>query len=242
MLLAQYTEGKGIRLGGLFDSFKVDLDSYKKIIEDFKTLEFDDFLDPNTKQFDWDAISELVEGCDEHALSYFQSLDDGNGIINNQSASVEGLSEHLRETGQLFDFTAIKAKLLNGVLNAGIGLVATFAIGAVIKGLDASINHVKYAQEAMEKAQQAIDESQNKLKSASETISKNKERFLTLSQSVDKFSKNKFLSDEDYSKFLSISQQLADISPDLIVSYDEQRNALLNQKLKNFCILTKSTV
>ena len=241
-MLAQYTEGKGIRLGGLFDSFKVDLDSYKKIIEDFKTLEFDDFLDPNTKQFDWDAISELVEGCDEHALSYFQSLDDGNGIINNQSASVEGLSEHLRETGQLFDFTAMKAKLLNGVLNAGIGLVATFAIGAVIKGLDASINRIKYAQEAMEKAQQAIDESQNKLKSASETISKNKERFLTLSQGVDKFSKNKFLSDEDYSEFLSISQQLADISPDLIVSYDEQRNALLNQKLKNFCILTKSTV
>ena len=225
-MLAQVSNGE-LSLGGLFDGLKVNLDSYTDTIKEFNEL---DLTLPDFKKDDeinWDAIAKSIEGCDERALSYFQSLHDGNGIIDNQSASVEGLSKHLKETGQLFDFTAMKAKLLNGVLNAGIGLVATFAIGAVIKGLDASINRVKYAQEAMEKAQQAIDESQNKLKSASETISKNKERFLELSQGVDKFSKNKFLSDEDYSEFLSISQQLADISPDLVVSYDEQGNALL---------------
>lgn len=79
----------------------------------------------------------------------------------------------------------------------------------------------------MENAQQAIDESQNKLKSVSEVISENKKRFLELSEGVDKFSKNKFLSNEDYSEFLSISQQLAEISPDLVYDYDEQGNALL---------------
>ena len=185
-MLAQYTEknnglfGSGIELGGLFNGLKVNVDSYKDIIDKFKEIEsFDGFINLDG-EYDWDAITESIEGCDKRALSYFQSLHDGNGIIDNQSASVEGLSKHLKETGQLFDFTAVKAKLLNRVLNAGIGLVATFAIGAVIKGLDASINRVKYAQEAMEKAQQAIDESQNKLKSASETISKNKERFLEL--------------------------------------------------------------
>lgn len=232
LLLAQYTErgkgiwGSGIELGGLFDNVKINVDSYQKVIEHFKKIgDFSKYLEKD--KFNWDVIAESIGDCDERALSYFKSLDDGNGTIDNQSASVEGLSKHLKETGQMFDFTAMKAKLLNGALNAGIGLVATFAIGAVIKGIDASINRVKYAQEAMEKAQQAIDESQNKLKSTTETISKNKDRFLELSQGVDRFSKNQFLSDEDYSEFLSISQQLAEISPNLIVSYDEQGNALL---------------
>lgn len=228
MLVAQVSDGQ-LQLGGLFEGFKVDIDKYKDTITKFKELDLSKrtFSNLDDGTTNWQAISKAIGDCDERALSYFKSLDDGNGTINNQSASVEGLSRHLRETGQEFDFAAMKAKLLDGALNAGIGLIASFAIGAVIKGLDATINRVKYAQEAMEKAQQAINESQDKLKSATQTISKNRDRFLELSQGVDKFSKNKFLSDEDYTEFLSISQQLAEISPDLVVSYDEQGNALL---------------
>lgn len=112
-MLAQYTDGKGIGLGGLFDNFKVNVDSYKKVIDDFKKIEsFDNFIDPNGKA-NWDAIAKAIEGCDETALSYFKTLDDGNGTINNQSASVEGLGTHLKATGQSFNFAAIKATLLN---------------------------------------------------------------------------------------------------------------------------------
>lgn len=98
LLLAQYTDGNRISLGGLFDKFKTDVDSYKKIIDDFKSIEsFDNFIDPTGKA-NWDAIAKAIGNCDETALSYFKTLDDGNGTINNQSASVEGLGAHLKST------------------------------------------------------------------------------------------------------------------------------------------------
>ncbi|MDE7425426.1 MAG: hypothetical protein K2N51_17345 [Lachnospiraceae bacterium] len=234
LLLAQYTEnGKGflnsgIELGGLFDNLKVNVNSYKEIIDDFKNIEsFDEFLDFDTNTINWDELSKAIGITDTRLRSYLETLDDGKGNIDNASASVEGLSKHLKKTGQMFDFTAIKATLLNTALNAGIMLAVSVALQSIVKGLDHFINRVKYAQEAMKEAQKAIDESQNKLKSANEVISENKKRFLELKQGVDKFSKNKFLSDEDYSEFLSISQQLAEISPDLVYNYDDQGNALL---------------
>lgn len=111
-MLAQYTENKGISLGRIFDNIKVNVDSYKEIIDAFKSIEsFDDFIDPNGKA-NWDTIAKAIEGCDETALSYFKTLDDGNGTINNQSASIEGLGAHLKATGQSFNFAAIKATLL----------------------------------------------------------------------------------------------------------------------------------
>lgn len=70
------------------------------------------FKDKNGKA-NWDEIAKAIEGCDETALSYFKTLDDGNGTINNQSASVDGLGAHLKATGQSFNFAAIKATLLN---------------------------------------------------------------------------------------------------------------------------------
>ena len=65
------------------------------VIKSFKKLDLSKtmFLNNDSKA-NWDTISKAIEGCDETALSYFQTLDDGNGTINNQSASVEGLEAH----------------------------------------------------------------------------------------------------------------------------------------------------
>lgn len=93
--------------------------------------------------------------------------------------------------------------------------------------LDNWINRSKYAIEAMEKAQQAINDAQNKLKEVSATIEENKDRFIELSEGVDKFSKNFNLSEEDYAEYLSISNKLAEISPELVTGYTEQGDALL---------------
>ncbi len=72
--------------------------------------------------------------------------DDGNGTINNQSASVEGLEAHLRKTGQSFSFAAAKATLLNTALNSGIFLVASLAIQGIAKTFDNYIHRVDNAR------------------------------------------------------------------------------------------------
>ena len=106
-MLAQFKEKDGLSLGGLLDRFKVNIDSYKDVIKKFNEL---NLLSPKFKEndeYNWDAIAKAIEGCDEIAVSYFKTLNDGNSTINTQSASVAGLSAHLKATGQSFDFTAI---------------------------------------------------------------------------------------------------------------------------------------
>jgi len=148
LLLAQYTKEKGIDLGGLFDNLKVNVDSYKEIINEFNNIEsFDDFLDLETNKVDWDNLSKSIGITDTRLRSYFETLDDGNGTINNQSASIEGLSAHLQSTGQSFNFAAIKATMLNTALNAGIFLAASLAIQSIAKVLDNYIHRVDNARE-----------------------------------------------------------------------------------------------
>lgn len=110
--------------------------------------------------------------------------------------------------------------ILFTVIAKGVQLATT--------ALDNWINRSKYAVEAMEKAQQSINDAQNKLKNVSSAINENKDRFLELSEGVDKFSKNIKLSEEDYAEYLSISNKLAEISPELVTGYTEQGDALLH--------------
>ena len=231
-MLAQYTEkgqgllGSGVELGGLFNKMKVDTSSYKNVIDDFKAISnFSIYLEGNN--FDWDSIAASLEHCDERALSYFKTLDNGNGTINTQSASMTGLANHLEKTGQSYSFAAVKATLLNTALNAGVMFIASFAIQAIVKGLDQYIHRAQRAREAAEQAQQAIDESQSSLKKTTSTLSNTKDRFLELSEGVSRFSQNLSLSEKDYAEYLSISNQLAELFPSLIADYDEQGNALL---------------
>lgn len=95
MLVAQVSDGK-LQLGGFLDKYKVNADEYKEIIECFKQLDINNrkFTDKSTGKTNWEKIAKAIEGCDDNALSYFKTLDDGNGIIDNQAASVKGLSRY----------------------------------------------------------------------------------------------------------------------------------------------------
>ena len=164
-MLAQISNGK-ISLGGFFDKFKVNSNSYADVIKGFNEL---DLKLPEFKkddEYNWDAIAKSIDNCDETALSYFKTLEDGNGTINNQSASVDGLSQHLKATGQSFNFAAVKATLLNTALNAGIFLAVSVAIQGITKALDNWIHKVEKANDAMN---EAVDE-YNSAKSSLESI------------------------------------------------------------------------
>ena len=89
-LVAQISDGK-LQLGGLFDSLKVNVDKYKEVIDNFAELDLNKeiFKDLETGMYDWEAITEAIGDVDDKALSYFKTLEDGNGVIDNQSASIE---------------------------------------------------------------------------------------------------------------------------------------------------------
>ena len=227
-MLAQINGGE-LQLGGLFNGFKINENEYKDVIKAFKDLDLSKpiFLNKDGST-NWDKISESIEGCDTIALSYFKTLDMGNGVIDKQSASVKGLGAYLKTTGQMFDFAKIKAIALNTVLNMGISLLVSTGISLLVKGIDNLIHAEEKAIEAGEEAQSNIKSLNESYKEQSSTTKELAARYDELSSGVDDSGKNVSLSDSDYEEFLDISNQLVEIYPELLDHYDSSGNAILN--------------
>lgn len=149
----------------MFNGLKVKPDNYKETIAQFKDLDLSlpQFHDNNITN--WDKIAQSIDNCDETALAYFKTLDDGNGTINNQSASVKGLSNYLEQTGKSLDFAAVKATLLNTAFNAGIMFIISTAIRFAAKALDTFIYTAEEANQAMDDAMSEYESETSKLES-----------------------------------------------------------------------------
>lgn len=228
-MLAQVSDEK-LQLGGLFDSLKIDVKQYKDIIESFKGLDFSKFIfkDENGKS-NWDKIAESINGCDETALSYFKTLEDGNGVINNQAASIEGLSAHVNAAGQSFGSAALKSALLNTALNAGIFLAVSVALQTTVKAIDDYIHRNEILLEKAGEADSRINALNENYKSHKKTVEELGASYDKLSQGVDTATnQNISLSDEEYAEYLRITNELAETFPQLRTTVDENENAILH--------------
>ena len=204
--------------------------------------------DKLTEIFDWEAtikngdatwqdyFDTLENGAEHYIPDVIKNTDDlskltGDDLVKaNQQARQSALAHNEALKQQTLGAKAAKVRMqaLATVGNMLAGIAIAKGIQLVADAIDHYVNRAKYAAEAMEEAQQKIDDAQNSLKNMSTILSENKDRFLELSQGVDRFSKNLRLSEEDYAEYLSISNELAELFPTLVSGYDEQGNALLS--------------
>ena len=232
-LVAQISDGK-LQLGGLFDSLRINVDEYKEVLDKFKSLDLSnrnlfDFDASGKKVANWDKIAEAIGDVDDKALSYFKTLDDGNGVINNQSASIKGMSTYLQATGQSFNFAAIKATLFNTALNAGIMLAVSIAIQVVVKAVDNYVHRVEKARERTAELFDEFKELNDTLEEHKKTVKELADRYDKLAKGVDlSTNKNKTLSTDEYEEFLDINKQLAESFPSLSRGIDENGNSILS--------------
>lgn len=166
------------------------------------------------------ALAAASKDTDQATIALMQSANGATITQEQLTAAQKASTLAARLQSKAFKALSVAGNMiLFTAIAKGIQLATT--------ALDNWINRSKYAIEAMEKAQQAINDAQNKLKDVSATIEENKDRFLELSEGVDKFSKNIKLSEEDYAEYLSISNKLAEIFPVLVTGYTDQGDALL---------------
>ena len=111
--------------------------------------------------------------------------------------------------------TAAKSALIAPVLG-----VAVLAIGAIIGLVSAA------RKKEIEKAQNEFKELKDTYESQLSASTKTS-RYDELSKGVDQFGRNVSLTDEEYSEFLSTSNELAEIFPELVVRTDEAGNSFL---------------
>ena len=105
------------------------------------------------------------------------------------------------------------------VVGAGLAL-GTLVVGAVVKGIKASREKaLKNLQEEFKSDVEVYNNMKTQLINA--------EKFDKLKSGVDTMGRNVSLSDDDYSKYLELSNQLAEVFPSLVIRTDEAGNKIV---------------
>lgn len=104
------------------------------------------------------------------------------------------------------------------------------AITFVVKGIDNLVNSAEHCKERVDELVGDFESGNNTIQQHSETISKIASRYSELSHGVNELGGNVSLTNEEYAEYQDICNQIADMYPTLVKSYDEQGNAILKLK------------
>ena len=158
-------------------------------------------------------------------------------LMGNLAAGVGG--EDARSAGEsigsiigMFAGEKAASSLFTAIKGVKAGIMATSAlaapiIGAAVLAIGVIIGLVSAARKKeIERAQNEFKELKDTYESQLSASTKTS-RYDELSKGVDQFGRNVSLTDEEYSEFLSTSNELAEIFPELVVRTDEAGNSFL---------------
>lgn len=148
--------------------------------------------------------------------------------LNGAKASLSGYGVSLiASTAKTVGLT-IATTALNAALTLGISAIIT----GVVSAFATWINSSKEITEAAEEAKDKIASINDDLKTNTETVENAKQRYAELAQEVENLGKvnqsRGSLSTDEYEEFLDLSNQLAEVFPQLSKNYDDNGNAILN--------------
>lgn len=148
--------------------------------------------------------------------------------LNGAKASLSGYGVSLvASTAKTVGLT-IATTALNAALTFGISAIIT----GVVSAFTTWINSSKKITEAAEEAKNKISSINDDLKTNTETVENAKQRYAELAQEVENLGKvnqsRGSLSTDEYEEFLDLSNQLAEVFPQLSKNYDDNGNAILN--------------
>lgn len=148
--------------------------------------------------------------------------------VANQKASLStfSLSSAVKGLGQ-----NIKMAVMNNPV--AVAVMTVSAIAGVVKAIK---KHKQAQEEAFESAKKKADDAKSKIKSLQSEIKQNADtvdqagkKYAELAQGVNQLTgKNISLSDDEYKEFLDVSNQLAEVFPQLTKGYDDNGNAILD--------------
>ena len=186
------------------------------------------------------AIEKIIE--EEGLLGVTES-----NLAKAQSTTIQGVTKF---RAALTSVGSVIKSVGASILNMGIAMVASWAVGKIIEGLidlaHYDENIIKAGQEAKEsidntfnsfkEGQQKVTDlatkfadSTDQIKTTGDAIDQVAEKYTELHKGVvGSTNENRSLSSEDYQSYLDICNQLAAQFPQLVSGYDAQGNALLN--------------
>lgn len=172
---------------------------------------------------------------------FTQSVAQGNPVLGRYLANVGvGNATMKGYVGTLIAAKAatigltIAQTALNAVVGFGLGLVVQFIMSGLSKASEAIKEACKSTEEKMSDLNTKFQETSSKVQETAKNFQQLKSsvsniapRFAELSKGVDNFGNNVSLTEEQYSEFLKLNNELAEMFPELNTGFDSNGNAML---------------
>lgn len=195
------------------DAILSDLNVYRfgkeKQISPELLQQYDKFQ--NTLKNSDKTIEQVVQGMgtvDGRILEYSKNTKKANmstiGFINS-------LKEETVATKAMTVATNLAAIALNTLITMGV----TIFLNKIITKISEGINAVEAATDSLQEYYDKITDGNQKLKTASEFIEKQGEEYKRLSDGVDVYGNNISLTNSEYNEYLKLSEQVAQMFPNL---------------------------
>lgn len=171
--------------------------------------------------------------------AYYRTLQNASDAAINMAKQAGDAAVDIESIGTTSKAATFGLKALAVAENALINMGISFAISAIIKGIDLLVHAQENAIEKGNEATRAITEQQEALYSNKKAINEISGEYQRLSKGVSTNGENISLTSDEYSRYNEIVNQIADMFPSMIQGYTEEGNAILKNK-GNVEALTKA--
>lgn len=171
--------------------------------------------------------------------AYYRTLQNASDAAVNMAKQAGDAAVDIESIGTTSKAATVGLKALAVAENALINMGISFAISAIIKGIDLLVHAQENAIEKGNEATRAITEQQEALYSNKKAINEISGEYQRLSKGVSTNGENISLTSDEYSRYNEIVNQIADMFPSMIQGYTEEGNAILKNK-GNVEALTKA--
>ena len=209
----------GFNLKNIFGKQLIDASATNYIQSIFDQIE-DGSLKVNT-------LAKSTSKLDQELVAYIKTSQDGTRTTEDFNKYISLSGKSLTKLSVSSKIAKIGVAALNATLTMGASLLASFVIEGVVSWIDDVTHKSEKLAEAAQESIEKIQDLKDSLKSDTQFVNDNAQRFAELSQGVSEFGSNQSLSTDDYAEFLNISNQLADIFPTLDRVYDDNGNAIV---------------
>lgn len=177
------------------------------------------------KEYTADCNKELLKGIN-YQTKYSDATKKLDNNVNNATKSFKGL----RSVGK---------SLLSGLANFGAAMLIETALSVVIKVVDDYINRFENRAEEVKAKAEEWESELSTLESNEKSVKSIQDEYFKLADGVDAYGNNISLTSDQYDRYIELSNQIANMYPDLVESYDAQGTAILKCK-DNVDLLTQS--
>lgn len=199
------------------------------------------------------AQSIAVTNGTKNWQDYFQELDDkkqgpitelikntkdlskltGDDLVQATNAARESALKHnaaLQQETLGAKAATLGLEALSVVGNALISMGISFAISAIIKGIDNLAHSAQKCKERVNDLMNTYDSALNTANDNASTTEKLADKYENLSTGVNNLGENVSLTTAEYAEYNDIVNQIADMFPTLVAGYTDEGNAILTLK------------